>query len=74
MRWDRKIGSTELSCVWLIGSLSFEYMNPISRGIRNLHMKGVKDFEKGSTVYLANVNRYLDSNGSVVLTVRRSEI
>ena len=36
-------------------------------------MKEVKKgFEKGSTVYLTNVKRWIDSNGSVVLTVRRS--
>ena len=38
------------------------------------HKKEVKqDFEKGSTVYLANVKRWIDNNGTVTLTVRRSD-
>ena len=32
-----------------------------------------EDFDKGSTVYLANVKRWIDSNGTVTLTVRRSD-
>lgn len=42
--------------------------------MRNPAMKEGKDFEKGSTVYLANVKRWIDTNGSVVLTVRRSDL
>ena len=42
--------------------------------MRNPAMQEGKDFEKGSTVYLANVKRWIDTNGSVVLTVRRSDL